>query len=101
MGASTDYKNLFPVEKEIFEIDGKVWTARVKNEPDGSQGDGMRYSLEFWRQDFPSRVRQLSLWVSEAGLSMDTEQKYREALFSLIRDWLEGDQPDGELTLFG
>jgi hypothetical protein len=101
VGASTDYKNLFPIEKEVFQIHDKSWAARIKNHPDGSQGDRLRYSVEFWRQDFPSRVRRLSFLVSEAGLSIDPEQKYRRALFSMVRGWLETDQLDGEMAYFG
>ena len=101
MGASTDHKNLFPIENEVFQIDDKCWAARIQNKPDGSQGDSLLYSLEFWCQDFSSRVRRLSFLVSEAGLTIDPEQKYRKELFSMIRGWLETDQLDGEMVYFG
>jgi hypothetical protein len=99
MGARTDYLALFPVNGKEFSVGDRTWAAKIINKPDGSQGDGICYHVEFCPVGIVSNIRELRLWTSERGLHSDP--RYREQLFEIISGWLGNDQITGEIRYFG
>jgi hypothetical protein len=90
------YLELFPIDGRYVEADGNIWRADVTNVPDSVNTDRVCYDLEFRRLQgtHGDAVRRLRLWTSAAGLHVE---RHGELLMGVVRDWLLGLHPNGEV----
>lgn len=99
--SNNEYIQLLPVSGNVFQCSTGKWACQIVNEPDSSGGDRVCYRLRFDLLGLVRNPRYLELWVSVSGLHQDTNKRYRAAIFSIISQWLSGNQLSGQISHFG
>lgn len=98
--AKNKYLLLLPLNGQFFKSSTGKWKCEITSAPVPGGTDRACYLLNFEPEDRTRNSRQLTLWVSAAGLHHDTDWRYKNAIFAIIMKWLDSGNNSGEITYF-
>jgi hypothetical protein len=100
-GAIRRVEDYFQIVEKIFRVGGHVWRTKLLNSPGAADSDEVQFRLGFTCEGRSGPARFVTARASDAGLHHDLDNRYKNALFQKICDWLGSESLNGELRWMG